>query len=70
MRLVRPRPRCHWSHISRRTAAGREIRTKVWICEYPYRTMLTSPCDCEGSAPAARPATAQPLTVALVAVTH
>lgn len=45
---------CHWSHITRRTADGREVRMPVWICEYPYRTILASPCtDCEGHASAA-----------------
>jgi hypothetical protein len=52
MRLKRTAPRrwtCHWSEITRRTADGREVRTPVWICEYPYRTMMASPCtDCEG----------------------
>ena len=42
------RPACHWSQITRRTATGRQSVARVWICEYPYRTMRTSPCtDCE-----------------------
>ena len=57
MRLIRSARRrwtCHWSSITSRTADGREIRTPVWICEYPYRTMMASPCsDCEGCRTAA-----------------
>ena len=48
-RLSRRRWTCHWSHVTRRTPDGREVRTPVWICEYPYRTMMSEPCrDCEG----------------------
>ena len=71
MRLSRSRPRCHWSHVTRRTAEGREIRTPVWICEYPYRTMLTSPCtDCEANASAAHRTAAAALDRTSALVTH
>jgi hypothetical protein len=39
---------CHWSYVTRRTPTGRQTSARVWICEYPYRTMRTSPCvDCD-----------------------
>jgi hypothetical protein len=38
---------CHWSTL---TGPG-GARTVVWICEYPYRTIRTTPCeDCPGCA--------------------
>ncbi|HYN06112.1 MAG TPA: hypothetical protein VES67_01860 [Vicinamibacterales bacterium] len=41
---------CHWSHIEGPAHHGRPSRTLVWICEHPYRTMRTKPCeDCPGN---------------------
>ncbi len=38
---------CHWSLLTGPAGA----RTVVWICEYPYRTIRTTPCeDCPGCA--------------------
>jgi hypothetical protein len=41
---------CHWGHIDGPRHHGRATRTRVWICEYPYRTIrLSGPDpDCEG----------------------
>jgi hypothetical protein len=40
---------CHWAYVHSLSRRGRPIRTRVWICEYPYRTMRAAgPCsDCE-----------------------
>jgi hypothetical protein len=36
---------CHWSHIEGPAHQGRPSRTLVWICEHPYRTIRTKPCE-------------------------
>jgi hypothetical protein len=70
MHLTRPRSHCRWSTITRRTADGRELRTAVWICEYPYPTMMAAPCDCERSAtPGGLTLTQRPLATDAVLVT-
>ena len=33
---------CHWSLV---TGPSGNSRTVVWICEYPYRTMRSTPCE-------------------------
>ena len=39
---------CHWGDLTSLNRMGRPTRTRVWICEYPYRTIRTDgPCDCE-----------------------
>ena len=51
-RLPGPRSRhaCHWGHIDGPRLNGHATRTRVWICEYPYRTIRASgpDADCEG----------------------
>jgi hypothetical protein len=41
--------RCHWSHIDGPVRDGRAIKTPVWVCEHPYRTLrpLGPGPDCE-----------------------
>ena len=41
---------CHWGDIPRPRAAGRSLTTRVWICEYPYRTVRDHgpDGDCDG----------------------
>jgi len=34
-----PRPACHWEEIQGGRVRGRVVSSKVWVCEYPYRTM-------------------------------
>jgi hypothetical protein len=44
---------CHWSLV---TGPSGHSRTVVWICEYPYRTMRSRPCeDCPGCVTASDP---------------
>jgi len=44
---------CHWSLV---TGPSGRSRTVVWICEYPYRTMRSRPCeDCPGCPTASDP---------------
>ncbi len=33
---------CHWDYIPGPSDGGRPVRTMMWICEYPYRTMRPS----------------------------
>jgi hypothetical protein len=41
---------CHWSIVEGPSRASQAV---IWICEYPYRTMRTKPCeDCPGCRPA------------------
>jgi len=42
-------PACHWSYVQGPIRGGRVVRTMVWICEHPFRTIrLGGPCeDCE-----------------------
>jgi hypothetical protein len=30
---------CHWEEIQGARVKGRIASTKVWVCEFPYRTM-------------------------------
>ena len=30
---------CHWEEIQGARVKGRVTTTKIWICEFPYRTM-------------------------------
>jgi hypothetical protein len=30
---------CHWTQIDGVRVGGRATSSRVWICEYPYRTM-------------------------------
>jgi hypothetical protein len=34
---------CRWSRVSGPVIDGRAISAPVWICEFPYRTMLAAP---------------------------
>ena len=46
---VNTAPNCHWGFISGPQRRGRGTRSLVWICEYPYRTIRSTPSDdCEG----------------------
>jgi len=33
---------CRWEEIQGGRVKGRVVSTKIWICEYPYRTMRRS----------------------------
>jgi hypothetical protein len=39
------RPACHWERIVQVDADGAAVKTLVWICEYPYRTILAEPTE-------------------------
>jgi hypothetical protein len=40
---------CHWTRVDGHSADGQPTTIPVWICEYPYPTMLLErPDDCEG----------------------
>jgi hypothetical protein len=34
---------CRWTRVSGPVINGRVSSTLVWLCEYPYRTMMTEP---------------------------
>jgi hypothetical protein len=34
---------CRWSRINGPVVDGRATSAPVWICEFPYRTMLAAP---------------------------
>ena len=34
---------CHWGRVTGPSAHGRMVSSVVWICEYPFRTMLSKP---------------------------
>lgn len=44
---------CHWSYVQGPTRGHLSLKTMVWICEYPFRTVrLGGPCeDCQGRMP-------------------
>jgi hypothetical protein len=42
---------CHWIRLPRRSRDGSAVEVPVFICEYPYRTMLLekpAPGECAG----------------------
>jgi hypothetical protein len=41
---------CHWDYVPGPMLDGRQVRTMLFICEYPYRTLRTTgPSEeCEG----------------------
>ena len=44
-----PALHCHWTRVDGPLVAGHATSSAVWICEYPYPTMLLAPPDdCEG----------------------
>lgn len=36
---------CRWTRVTGPAVNGRVRSTLVWICEYPYRTMMAEPPD-------------------------
>lgn len=54
-------PTCHWDYVQGPARNGEPVRTMMWICEYPYRTMRAEgPCDadCPGHVESAKAETA------------
>jgi hypothetical protein len=40
---------CRWTRVDTMHADGHIVTQAVWICEYPYPTMLLAkPKDCDG----------------------
>ena len=39
---------CHWEYVQGPAQNGKTVRTMMWICEYPYRTIRAKgPCDAD-----------------------
>ena len=36
---------CHWGYIDGPSREGQPVRTLMWVCEYPYRTLRASGPD-------------------------
>jgi hypothetical protein len=36
---------CHWADVAWPVDGARELRTRVYLCQHPYRTMRSGPCD-------------------------
>jgi hypothetical protein len=41
---------CHWDWVDGPRRDGRAVRVRVWVCEFPYRTIRREgpDPDCEG----------------------
>ena len=50
MDTATPVTQCHWGEIPRPRTTKRSLKTRVWICEYPYRTVRDAgpDCNCDG----------------------